>query len=269
MTDPLESAFAGQTERIAVHEWSNPDARFLVLIAHGYGEHSRRYDHVAELLVGEGAAVFALDHAGHGRSEGERALIPDGDVMAADLHAVADAARERHPGLPVVLIGHSMGGLIATRFAQLNPGELAALVLSGPVIGGNPAITGLLEMDPIPELPIDPAVLSRDPGVGEAYMADPLVYHGGFKRPTLESFAAAVDRIAAGPGFGELPVLWIHGSEDALAPLEPARQAVERLRGTKTEEKVYADARHEIFNETNRDEVLGDLTAFLRRALGR
>lgn len=109
-----------------------------------------------------------------------------------------------------------MGGIVAARYAQRWGDELAALVLSAPVIGGNPAFEQLLGMDPIPDVPIDPAVLSRDPAVGEAYAADELVYHGPFARATLESLIGAMSRIAEGPGLGDLPTLWIHGTEDAL-----------------------------------------------------
>ncbi len=267
MSSPHQHAIAGAAGRIVVHHWSNKEATFVALIAHGYAEHARRYDHVAERLVREGATVYAPDHHAHGESEGEPGLVDDGEVMSADLHTVADLAREENPGLPVVLVGHSMGGLISTRFVQRYPGELSALVLSGPVIGGNPTITGLLEMDPIPEVPIDPAVLSRDPAVGERYAADPLVYSGPFKRETLQMFVKGVEDVHAGDSFGDLPVLWIHGSDDALAPVDYAREAVERLRGPNTEEKVYPEARHEIFNETNQGEVLDDTVDFVKRAL--
>jgi alpha-beta hydrolase superfamily lysophospholipase len=267
MTEPTQHSLAGSGGNLIFFEWPNDDATFIALIAHGYGEHSRRYDHVAERLVSEGATVYAPDHLGHGLSDGERALVAHGEWMTADLHLVAEVAREAHPGLPVVLIGHSMGGIIATRYAQRYPGELTALVLSGPVIGGNAAMFGLLELDPIPEVPIDPAVLSRDPETAAKYAADPLVYHGPFHRESLEMFKQSVVDVAEGGGFGELPVLWMHGSEDALAPLEETRSAVERLRGPRTEEKVYEEARHEIFNETNREEVLDDTADFLRRSL--
>src|SRR6476659_6819153 len=197
-----------------VHRWSAAQPRSIVLIAHGYGEHAGRYEHVAQRLVDDlDAAVYAPDHRGHGRTDGAPGTV----------HDVADAARAEHPGLPVALIGHSMGGLIATRFAQRYGNELAALVISSPVIGDNPAFRGLLDMDPIPEIPIDPAALSRDPDVGEAYAADELVYHGPFQRVTLEQFFAGVDRVAQGPSFGELPTLWIHGSDDPLVPLELTR----------------------------------------------
>ena len=268
MASTTQSELAGARGRIVVHEWANPDARFVVLLAHGYGEHAGRYEHVAQRLVGEGAVVYAPDHLGHGRSEGERAHVDDGEDFSTDLHRVAERAREAHPGLPVVLVGHSMGGLIATRYAQRHPGELDALVLSSPAIGGAPQLEMLLTLDPIPEVPIDPAVLSRDPAVGEAYANDPLVYHGGFRRSTLQALVTAVQAVAEGPDLGNVPTLWIHGEDDQLVPLAATRDAIEHVRGSDFTERVYSGGRHELFNETNKDEVLDEVAAFLRRVLG-
>ena len=252
------------TENLHVHRWDPAgEPRLVVLLAHGYGEHAGRYAHVADRLTAEGAVVHAPDHVGHGRSPGERALVQGFETMVSDLGEVADAARAEHPGLPVVLIGHSMGGIIATIYAQRRGDELSALVLSGPVVGGNPDLFGLLQMDPIPEVPIDPGALSRDPAVGEAYAADELIHHGGFARETLQSFVDAVEAIAAGPSLG-VPTLWLHGELDPLAPYDATRQAMEHLRGDDFEEKVYPRAMHEIFNETNSDEVIGDAIAFLQ-----
>jgi alpha-beta hydrolase superfamily lysophospholipase len=251
-----------------VHRWSAAEPRCIVLIAHGYGEHGGRYEHVAQRLVDDlGAVVYAPDHRGHGRTDGATGLVEDGEGITADLHDVADAARAEHPGLPVALIGHSMGGLIAARYAQRFGDELGALVLSSPVIGRNEAFEQLLAMDPIPDIPIDPAILSRDPAVGEAYAADELVYHGPFQRTTLEQMFAAVGRVAEDGGFGDLPTLWIHGSDDQLVPLDITRPAIEHVRGSNLQERLYEGGRHELFNETNRDEVLDDVVAFLRPAL--
>jgi alpha-beta hydrolase superfamily lysophospholipase len=251
-----------------VHRWSAAEPRCIVLISHGYGEHAGRYEHVAQRLVDDlGAAVHAPDHRGHGRTGGATGLVEDGEAITTDLHDVAGGAREDNPGLPTALIGHSMGGLIATRYAQRFGDELAALVLSGPVIGGNPAFEQLLAMDPIPDVPIDPAVLSRDPAVGEAYAADELVYHGPFQRRTLEQLFAAIERVAQDGTLGDLPTLWIHGSDDQLVPLDVTRPAIEAIRGSRLQERIYEGARHEVFNETNRDEVLGDVVAFLRGPL--
>ncbi|MGI8558384.1 MAG: lysophospholipase [Solirubrobacteraceae bacterium] len=263
---PTESTFAGACGTIQVYTWSAPEPSYLAVIAHGYGEHARRYDHVAAALVADGAAVVALDHHGHGRSEGERASVHDPQDFTRDLDALIEHVRAEHPGLALVLIGHSMGGLIATRYAQQHSGKLAALVLSGPVIGGNPAFEQLLAMDPIPEVPIDPATLSRDPSVGVVYAADELVYHGPFRRETLEALGSAVEQVAAGPRI-ELPTLWIHGELDALAPLDATRPAADALRTGSWEEKVYPGAMHEIFNETNRNEVIGDVIRFIGSAV--
>jgi alpha-beta hydrolase superfamily lysophospholipase len=260
--------FDGVAGRIHVSEWAGAGPpRFITLLAHGYGEHAGRYEHVAAMLVGLGAVVFAPDHLGHGRSAGEPALVEDIEVLVTDLHTVADQARADHPGLPLVLVGHSMGGLIAARFAQRYLDELTALVLSGPVVGGNPAFEMLLAMDPLPEIPIDPAILSRDPAVGEAYAADPLVYHGPFHKSTLRALASSVEVVAAGGTLGDLPTLWIHGAEDQLVPYEVAAPAMEQIRGSALRHTVYEGAAHEVFNETNRDEVQAEVAAFLREVL--
>src|SRR3954451_5093968 len=219
---------AGTRGRIVVHRWDVDAPRFVVLLSHGYGEHARRYDHVAERLNAEGAAVYAPDHWGHGRSDGERALAEDLEGAVEDLHLVAQTAADEHPGLPIALIGHSMGGLIAARYGQRYGDEIDALVLSGPAVGGNPDLQMLAELDPIPEIPIDPTVLSRDPAVGEAYAADPLVYHGPFRRETLESLSTGIEAVAAG-GAITLPTLWIHGEGDALAPLDVTAPAADAI----------------------------------------
>lgn len=258
----------GRTGRIHVHHWPNDDARHVVLIAHGYGEHAGRYEHVAQALVAGGATVYAPDHAGHGLSEGDRALLTDFDaIQVADLDAVADLAEGANPGLPMILLGHSMGGLIATRYTQLHGDRLKALILSGPALGKDNPMFGLLQMDPIPEVPLDPAALSRDPAVGEAYAADTLVYHGPFQRKTLESFLKSGGDVEAGPGFGDLPLLYVHGTEDPLIPYALAKAVVDRLAGPDYEHHAYEGAMHEVLNETNKDEVIGHVTAFVDRVL--
>jgi alpha-beta hydrolase superfamily lysophospholipase len=266
MPPPRQTELAGSRGRIVLYEWPCERPRYIALIAHGYGEHAARYGHVADYLVRHGGVVYAPDHLGHGRSEGERALVERVEDMVEDLEAVARTAADDHPDLPVVLIGHSMGGIVATRFAQRHASPLAALVLSGPAIGGSPAIEALLTMDPIPDVPIDPSTLSRDPEVGRAYAEDPLVWHGPFRRATLEAMVAAVRAIGAGPSLA-LPVLWLHGEDDALVPVADTRTAVQRLAGARLESVTYPGARHEVLNETNRDQVLAALTSFIDRAL--
>jgi alpha-beta hydrolase superfamily lysophospholipase len=243
-----------------VRTWPIDDPARLVVLVHGYGEHIGRYEHVAAALNARGSAVVGPDHRGHGQSPGEPALVEDFEPIVDDLRAVVQEARGE---LPVVMVGHSMGGLIATRYAQRFPEDLAGLVLSGPAIGLGPVLQGWLE-DP-PSDPIDGAVLSRDPAVGEAYAADPLVYHGGWKVPTLQAFIAADDAIAAGPGFGALPLLYVHGGDDQLVPAGLAQPVVERLAGEDSELVVIDGARHEVFNETDQVETIGRVADFAER----
>lgn len=263
VTATTKTTLNGRRGRITIRRWDPPNPRRVVVIVHGIAEHSGRYEHVAQRFAADGAAVYAPDHFGHGHSEGERGLIDDFDDLVADLAAVIELAASEHPDLPIALVAHSLGGIVATRYVQSSPARLAALVLSGPVIGGNPAFKALLDLDPLPEVPIDPAALSRDSAVGEAYATDELIYHGPLQRRTLESIFEAVDKIAAGPELGELPLCWLHGELDPLAPLDATRPVVDWIHGPDFEAHIYPGAMHEIFNEINQAEVLDDASAFI------
>lgn len=253
-------------ERVA-RSWVRAEPRYIALLCHGYGEHIGRYEYVADRLVQHGAIVHGVDHAGHGKSAGERVLIPDFEPVVEDFHVLDLAVRAQHPDLPVVLIGHSMGGMIAARYAQVHGDSLAALVLSGPVLGSWEVLPQLLALPEIPDTPIDVSTLSRDESVGRAYAADELVWHGPFKRPTLQGLTRALETIAEGGSLGKLPTLWVHGEDDQLVPIEPSRAGIEQIKGWRLRRCTYPKARHEIFNETNKDEVLDDVTSFIDDAL--
>jgi alpha-beta hydrolase superfamily lysophospholipase len=267
------TALRGSEGELSVRVWANPAPARVIVLSHGYGEHIGRYEHVAAALVERGAAVYGPDHLGHGESEGERVLIADFDRVVEDLHAVVRLAAEQHPGLPVVLVAHSMGGLIGALYAQRHGDELAGLVLSAPSIGLAPALAPVLVQLPEgaepPEDPIDPAVLSRDLSVGEAYASDPLVWHGGWKRATLEAVHRANEAVDAGPGFGDLPVLYIHGEADQLVPMALAQPAVHRLKGSDFTEQIVPEARHETFNELEQEETIGLVAEFAERVTER
>ncbi|MGH3630430.1 MAG: lysophospholipase [Sciscionella sp.] len=262
-----EFDITGHGGNLAGRIWATESPRWLALIAHGYGEHTGRYAALARSLCDAGGLVVACDHLGHGRSAGERVLITDFEQVVADLHRVRDYACGLAPGIPLVLIGHSMGGMIAARYAQRFPDSLDALVLSGPVLG-NWAPIDLLEHEVIPATPIDPAALSRDPAVGAAYQADPLVWHGPFKRATLRAFDECLQTIAFDHPLGdELPALWLHGAEDEFVPVADTRAGMDRIRGLGFVERLYPGARHEVFNETNATDVIADLLAFVAEVL--
>lgn len=262
-TGSTDFTLAGHAGALVGRSWPVPAPTWIAVLAHGYGEHVGRYDWVASRLNAAGAAVLAADHAGHGRSDGPRVLIRDYEEVVADLHLVVEHARAQYAGLPVVLIGHSMGGLIAARYTQLHADALAATVLSGPVLGSWATVDDLLALEDIPPTPIDPGTLSRDPAVGIAYADDPLVWHGDFLRPTLEALQVAMRTIAAAGDVGEHPMLYLHGEGDRLVPLPASWEGLLSLRGPRTFTKTYPGAQHEIFNETNRDEVINDVIGFV------
>ena len=262
-----EGTFEGTQGRIFFRVWDNPAATHLVVIAHGYGEHVGRYEWVADTLVAHGASVYAPDHMGHGRSDGDRVIVSSYEDVDTDLHMLVQQARGAYPGLPLVLIGHSMGGMIGARYAQRHQGDLAALVLSGPVLGSWHSATDQLDLPQIPDEPLDVSMLSRDPQIGEVYAADPLVHHGPFERPTLQALKTALATIGDGPGLGDLPTLWVHGEDDQLVPITETRAGMQAISGSHLTVRTYPGARHEVFNETNKAEVLQDVADFIDRVL--
>jgi len=269
MIEMKDWKFDGTEVEIFARSWRDGATipRFVAVLVHGYGEHIGRYDQVAQALVEHRGVVYGLDHMGHGQSGGERALIPDFEPVVADVHTLVEQARTDWPDLPVVLIGHSMGGMIGARYAQEHGDVLDAVVLSGAAVGNFDTIGVLLSLDEIPDVPLDPEVLSRDPAVGEAYAADPLVWHGAFKRPTLQGFADTIAAITADGPLDDLPLLWVHGEDDQLVPIEGTRAGIERLGGDTFEQHTYPGGRHEVFNETNGDEVIADVIDFIERVL--
>ena len=267
MSDYQSSNILGHRGELALHHWPQPQPRFLALLVHGYGEHLGRYHHVAARLATIGGYVAGPDHAGHGLSQGERVRIDDFEAVVDDLHLTVQALRAQLPALPLIVIGHSMGGMIATRYVQLH-GGVSGLVLSGPLLGEHTQITALCDLPEIPDAPLDITTLSRDPAVGARYQADPLVWHGPFKRPTLLAMRRMLSAIHHGPGFGALPVLWLHGVEDKLVLMAQSRQTLEVLRGADFDSESYPGAQHEIFNEINQDAVLDRVCGFIQRLLG-
>ncbi|MBF4480486.1 Lysophospholipase, alpha-beta hydrolase superfamily [Rhodococcus rhodochrous J3] len=263
MIDAVAFTLDGHAGALAARKWVDETPRYVALLCHGYGEHCGRYEYVAARLVADGAAVYAVDHIGHGLSDGERVLIDDFEKVVDDFRLLDLTARREHPDLPVVLVGHSMGGMIAARYAQRYGAELTAVVLSGPVLGRWATVDALLAAEEIPDTPIDPSTLSRDPEVGRAYVADPLVWHGPFERTTVQALKTCIDTITAAGAVDDVPVLWLHGEDDQLVPLDGTATGWSSLAGRGSSSKTYPGARHEVFNETNRDEVLGDVVDFV------
>jgi acylglycerol lipase len=255
---------------------SEPPVAVVVLV-HGAGEHSGRYEHVAERLVGDGYAVHALDHRGHGRSQGPRALIDRVEHAVTDLNALVSAAvqHESARSVPVLMVGHSMGAMIALRYASDHQHRLGGLALSGALasIDASPAlrIAGRAISAVAPTLgliTIDSSLISRDPAVVAAYRSDPLVHHGKLPARTAAEIADTVARFPDRVHEITVPTLIMYGTEDRLCPPAGSQMLGERIGAADKRVIPYEGLYHEIFNEPERDAVLSDLSDWLAAHVG-
>jgi alpha-beta hydrolase superfamily lysophospholipase len=262
--------------------WPAADPRRgVVVLVHGLGEHIDRYDHVARRLNGLGFAVVGYDHRGHGRSPGARGGMPCDDALCADLGRVLYAVRESFPG-PLVLLGHSLGGLIAGRFVAegLQPAPakwwrpVDALVLSSPALDpGTNAVQKLLLAVVAPMLPnlavnngLKVDWISRDADVVKAYAADPLVHDRVTGRLGLFVARQGPAVIAAAPKWKTPTLLMWAGADRCVAPAGSAAFAAAAPRDAVTV-REWPGLFHEIFNEPEQGDVLKVMDDWLATAV--
>ncbi len=282
--DPT-GAFSSSDGTRLFARWTGPASaspgqspRASIVIVHGYGEHSGRYEHVAKRLAAAGFAVLLFDYRGHGHAAGPRGHCDRFEEYFGDLASACDQARARSPEAPLVLVGHSHGGLIVLR-ALAEPGRrpagVVAATVSSPFLGLAIKVPALKvaaarlasKIHPKLALPngIAAADISRDVEVITAYMSDPLNHHVATARWFTEAQAAQAyvaehaDRIT-------IPMLWQIGGADRIADPEAAKRAAARAGGDK-QVIVYDGLYHEIFNElaADRARVLDDLVGWLEK----
>ncbi|MFV0306866.1 MAG: lysophospholipase [Desertimonas sp.] len=270
---------------IHVYRWSGEgDPKAIVQIEHGMGEHAARYRRLAEALTRTGYVVYADDHRGHGKTAGGPAH--HGDLGAAgwqglvdDVTRLSEIARREHPGLPLIVLGHSMGSFALQQHLLDHSGELDGAVLTGTsvydVIGAG--------IDPDAEVdlsafnaPFEQRTgyewLSRDEAEVDAYVADEACGFGlnpAAARGMSDGLAPTSDTARLSAIRADLPILLQSGDADPLAGGGPLLEMLgERYRDAGVRDvtvKLYPGARHEVFNETNRDEVTDDLLGWLER----
>jgi alpha-beta hydrolase superfamily lysophospholipase len=297
-TDDVQFLDAADGTRLAYRHWvPDGEVRAALQIVHGLSEHGARYARLARALNGAGIAVAAADQRGHGRTADStgKGRFGDGagtDDVLDDVRALGERLAAAHPGVPLFLLGHSLGSAVALGSAERDGAGLAGLALSG-VIGVAPALgeaaaqlrgavdagMGDQPMDALSAFnaPFEPARtpydwLSRDDAEVDAYLADPLcgddvppTYGYGAGMFELVARVATADAVRGIPD--GLPVLLLAGRRDPVGGEDAAQvtalAGLLRERGLDVDEHLYADARHEVFNETNRDEVTGDLLTWL------
>ena len=256
---------------LSTKTWPNPDPVGTVLLIHGVSEHTGRWDHVADFLVEEGFEVHSYDQRGHGESGDGTLDIEDFD------HYVDDIARTigeiRTEGRPLVLYGHSMGGLVAALYAQSDNEQPDIIVLSAPALSAKASAPAPLRLAAkvlgrfVPRFslksPIEEEHHSRDPAVGQAYVNDPLVYLRATTRFGKELFEA-MERGGAEIHKIRVPCLVIHGADDETVPphVSAPLAAIEGV-----ERRVFPGLRHEMHNEPEQREVLGFVSRWVRDRL--
>jgi alpha-beta hydrolase superfamily lysophospholipase len=273
----LGAGSAGAGARLHWHAWLPEGAmRAVVVLAHGYAEHLGRYAYFAEKLNTAGIGVYALDHWGHGKSDGTYGFVPAFSVFTDGLDALLNTVEQRHPDTPRFLIGHSMGGPIAVLHVLAHQESYAGMVLSGPAI--KPAeepsklliwVSRLLSrfVPRMGVLALDASGVSRDPAVVAAYLADPLVYTGKMSARLAAEMFDAMARVRERAGEISLPILLLHGEADRLTAPEGSRFLAEHVSSPDKELTLYPGLYHEIFNEPERDSVIGDVTSWITKHL--
>lgn len=280
--------FAGEDgAEITGYRWDPAGApRAAVQITHGMGEHARRYEHVATALNEAGYVVYAQDHRGHGAS----VISEPGDLGEGGWPALVDEigglsarVRDEQPGLPLVLLGHSMGSFAVQQYLLRHSWEVDAAVLTGtavidllePALDLNQPLDLTMFNAPFAPARTDYDWLTRDEAIVDAYVADPLCGFGldpNSAKQMFEGARALADPAEVANIKPDLPVYIAAGELDPVnGGLTLLTPLVDRLKeGGLTDVTVvtYPDARHEILNETNRDEVIGDLISWLDRVAG-
>jgi acylglycerol lipase len=274
MTDRAEGRVVGAGDvELYWQAWLPPSPRGVLLLCHGLGEHAGRYGNVVDAVVPDGWAVYGLDQRGHGLSGGRRAHIERYADLLTDFDVFRRTVVDRHPDLPVVLLGHSMGGQIALAYALDHQDDLAGLVLSAPALAGDvvpkpmvPLLRALGRVAPrLRPAGIDVTKISKDPAVVAAYQADRLVHHG---KPTLALGLSIVGQFAVLPERARdltLPLLLQHGSVDALTDPVGTRLLAATAGSADKTVLWYDGLWHEIYNEPERARPLADLREWLRR----
>lgn len=263
-----EATFTWQTKAnldIYAKEWTPTNPKAVICLVHGLGEHINRYDHFAEYFGNHGFVTIGNDHHGHGQSGGKRGHVPDYEAFMEEVSQLVVNATERHPDLPIILYGHSMGGNLSLNYVLKRHPKIAGLVVTGPHIqlpkAAQPS-TGLMMMARImnkifPSLQqpngLDVNNISTDPLEVKKYQNDPLV-HDKISMRTALSLIEKADFLDNYAGKMPIPTLLMHGAEDKITSPQGTINFAKRVQGDVTF-KLWNGMVHEIHNEPSKQEV--------------
>lgn len=246
----------------------NPKA--VAVIVHGLCEHQGRYDYFAELFHKAGIGTYRFDHRGHGRSEGERTYYSDFNELLDDTNVVVDMAAAENPGVPVFLIGHSMGGFTVSLYgAKYGDKGLRGIVTSGALTYDMGAlITSVPKgIDPHEKLP-------NELGAGVCSVAEVVDWYGKdpyntntFTTGLCYAICDGLDWFKEKVKEFRYPVLMLHGEKDGLVSVKDTYKFFEEAASKDKQMKIYGGLFHEIFNEYCKDEVIGDVLHWIEKRI--
>ena len=244
--------------------------RAVVLISHGFNSHSGEYFWVAEQLVADGYAVYALDHRGRGKSDGERFFVKKFSDYTGDLATFMTMVKAREPGLKVFLLGHSAGGVVATSYALDHQEQLAGLICESfayQVPAPDVALAilkGLSHVAPHAHvLKLKNEDFSRDPAVVAAKNADPLIANESQPSETVAEMVRADERLKKEFSNITLPVLIIHGTADKATKPSGSKEFYDASRSKDKTLKLYDGHFHDLLNDLGKEDVLADIKAWM------
>lgn len=252
------------------------DIKAILLIVHGLAEHSGRYENVVRHFTPKGYAIYAYDHPGHGRSNGERCFIERFDDFLQTLEAFSGQVKRGFSDTPVYVVGHSMGGAITASYLTTRQEDFSGAILSGPAVkisDNMPKITLLLgkilsALAPKSGLTqLNAEGVCRDPNVVKAYENDPLVYRGKITARLAGELFSAIKQTNKNAHKITIPLLIVQGGEDILVPADGAITFSEIVGSTDKTIKIYDDLYHEVFNEPEHEQVLTDVENWLESHL--
>lgn len=259
---------------IFCQSWVPASPKAVIVLSHGYAEHSGRYQHVVDALLEQNYAVYALDHRNHGQSDGEKGYIADFSKFIGDLHQFVQKVKNSHPDSKMILLAHSMGALIATHYVIAHPHEFDLLVFSAPYLidgsGTSPLLIRLSNVlgSLLPRLPIkalDSSAVSRDPAVVKDYDSDPLNSRNKIRARTGAQLLAAGPKAFQRASEITTPILIMHGDADALASVEGSRTLNDLITSDDKSLRIYKGLYHEIMNEPEQDQVIADIIEWIRQ----
>jgi lysophospholipase len=261
-------------------EWQAPStpARGAVIVIHGVRDHASRYAALADSLAAQGLAVYAQDHRGHGYSGGPRQRFDSIEQLVNDVNLAVEEAKKRHPGVPIFLYGHSMGGLVATYYALEHGEQLRGVVLSGAALKLQPTVSGGQKvavrifgsiLPGLPAQPIDDTEFVREPAAQKELAEDPLIDHSNLPARSAKAALTAIEGLEKRMEEVKVPLLILHGQADKATSVEGSRELAARAGSTDKTLRLYENVYHDLMHEPERDAIIAEVSSWITARLSK